>query len=162
MDAACHYQAGLGGKSWAGRAVPGGPGSKKGPQALVFGVERRPLLGLLALDGAPTDVLAILHAVKPDSGQDFVCALLGRFEILAERGHTQHAAARSHRPALAIERGAGMEHMPVSHRARQACDKVALLRRFRVIRCSHHDPKRDATISLSDDLIELAVDACLQ
>ena len=31
MDAACHYHAGLGGKSGAGRAVPGGPGSKKGP-----------------------------------------------------------------------------------------------------------------------------------
>src|SRR3546814_9763218 len=68
----------------------------------------------LALDRAPADVVAVELARPGDAGHFGVSALLRVGNAVAQRAHAQHAPAGGD-GAVAVQAGAGVEHLGVGH-----------------------------------------------
>src|SRR5262245_41053248 len=83
------------------------------------------------LDGAISDVAAILHAVKADVFQRLVGQSLRAAHRVAERRDAEHAPAGGNNFAVGVS-GAGMEHLGVLERLAQG-DRITLAWRFRII-----------------------------
>ena len=110
-----------------------------------------------ALDCAPTDILAELHAVEMNLLDRLVRLVLRHLDAIAQADYAEHAPAG--RAELAImQRGPGVEGHAFVGFGRDAGDLVALARRVRVAGSCHHHAQRGAAIPFQVDAVERAVD----